>query len=167
MRLSGVSVNQFMRSNVACYHRSGSHKATPTESYSADNRCIRSDGDAFFDPGLYWYPVAGPAARSEVISKNCVWSKEDIVVNVHVLPKTNSILDRNVIAYRHSILDESVISNITVSANDDIFLHMSERPYASAFTDFLGFDQCLLVNKWFRVAHAINASLLDALPHRF
>jgi len=78
-----------------------------------------------------------------------------------MLPKTNAILDRYVIAYRYTILDESVIADITVSANTNVLLHMSERPDASAFADVIGFDQRLLVNKyfWFHIAHNGNASL--------
>jgi hypothetical protein len=74
-----------------------------------------------------------------------------------MLPKTNPILDRYVIAYRYTILDESVIADITVSANTDIFLHMSERPDASALADVIGFDQRLLVDECFHVAHNCKA----------
>ena len=136
-----------MRSNVACDHRSGAHKATPAESNAAHDRCIRSDGHALFDPCFHRNPVAGTASRSEVVSKNRVWSKEDVVADVHVLPNTNPILDRYVIAESYSILDESVIADITVSADADVHLDMSKRPDASAFANRICFDQSLLVDK--------------------
>jgi hypothetical protein len=160
-RLCGVSINQFMRSNVARHHSSGPDEATPAESYSTDYRCIRSDGDALFDPCFYRYPVVGPASRGEVVSENRIWSKEDIVVDVHMLPETDSIFNRYIIAYGYTILDESVIPDITVRANTDVLLDMSERPYARAFADVIRFHQRLFVNKSFAfcVAHNVNASL--------
>jgi hypothetical protein len=57
-----------------------------------------------------------------------------------MLPKTYAIFDRYVISDRYTILDESVIADIAVSANTDVLLHMSERPYASAVADVIGFD---------------------------
>jgi len=67
-----------------------------------------------------------------------------------MLPKTNPIFDRYIIAYRYTILYERVIADITVGANDDVFLDVSERPYASASADIICFHQCLLVNKCYR-----------------
>jgi hypothetical protein len=63
-----------------------------------------------------------------------------VIGNVHMLPDTNTILDRNVVTDRDSCFDKRMVTDIAVSTNCDSSLDVGECPYPSAFANIDCFD---------------------------
>src|ERR1041384_1912092 len=112
----GISVDQFMRTNVVSDDSARADEATLAQSYTANYRCVRADRDSFFNPRFYRYPGRVAAPRSEIISQHRIWTKENVIRNVHMLPHAHAILDRNVVADRNAALDVSVIADVAMRA---------------------------------------------------
>lgn len=129
------------------YDRTRPDETTLAESDTANNRCVRTHRNSFFDPRFHRYPIRIAAARREIVRQNGIWTKKDIIGNVHVLPDADSIFNRYVIADCYSALDESVIADVAVITDTNVFQHVSERPDASTFADSVCFDQRFLVNE--------------------
>ena len=91
-------------------------ETTSTESYTANDSCVRADSDSFFDPRFHRNPIRVAAARSEIVCQHGVWTKKYVIGYVYMLPHTDAILDRHVVADRDSALDKSVIADIAVGA---------------------------------------------------
>ena len=138
------------------YDGASSYETTFAESDAANYRCVRAYGNSFFDPCFDWYPVRVTTARGQIVSENSIWTKKYVVGEVNVLPDTDAVFDRYVVADCDSAFNESVISDVTVRANNRVFQHMSERPYASTFADRICFDQRFFVDegRFFRFAHS-------------
>ena len=92
----------------------GSDQATLAESDAANDRGVSADGYAFFDPCFDGDPVRVAASRCQIVSQDCVWTKEDVVGDVYVLPDANAVFDRDLVADRDSTLDESMITDVAV-----------------------------------------------------
>ncbi len=145
--LRGISVDQFVWTNVVSNYRAGADEATLAQSHAANYRCVRADGDSFFDPCLHRHPVRVAAARSEIVGQHRVWTKKHVIGDMHVLPHADAILDRHVVANRDSALDESMIADIAMRTDADVLQHMSKRPDTRPLANRIRLNQCLLVNE--------------------
>ena len=129
-------------------------EATLAQSHTADDRCVRADRDAFFDPRLHGNPCRVAAARREIVGQHSVWTKKNVIANVYVLPNADAILDRDVVAYRDSALDKSVIADIAMRSDANILQHVGKRPDARTLTNRVRLDQRFLVDESY--CHAKN-----------
>lgn len=127
--------------------RARSDEATLAESDAANYGCIRADSYSFFDPGFNWDPVRVAAARSEIVGKNSVWTKKDVICYVHVLPHADSVFNCDVVADCDSTLDKSVIADVAMGTYADVLQDMSKRPDARAFANRICFDQRFFVDE--------------------
>ena len=103
-----------MWTNVVSYDCTGADQATLAESDAANDRCVGAHCYAFFDPCFDRDPVCVAASRCQVVSQDCIWTKEDVVGDVYVLPNADAVFDGDVVADRDATFDESVIANVAV-----------------------------------------------------
>lgn len=115
-------------------------ETTLAQSHTANDRCVRADRDAFFDPRFHGNPGRIAATRSEIVGQHSVWTKKNVIGNVYVLPHADAILDRDVVANRDSALDKSVIADIAMRPDANILQHVGKRPDARTLTNRISLD---------------------------
>ena len=115
-------------------------EATLAQSHTANDRCVRADCYSFFDPRFHRNPSRVAATRSEIVGQHGVWTKEDVIGNVYMLPHGYAVLDRHVVANRHAALDKSVIADIAMRSYRRVLQHVSERPDARTLADRISLD---------------------------
>ena len=141
-------MDQLKGQNIMRNDSARADQTTLAQADSANNRCVCSDRDAFFNPGVDRNPVGGAATWRQVVCEHCVWSKENVIGHVNVFPETDAIFDRHIVANRDAGFDEGMIADVAVAADNHVLLDVSESPDACAIADVGCFDERLLVDEW-------------------
>src|SRR5574337_175194 len=129
------------------HHRAGTNKGSTTQSNTAEDGGIRPDRDPLLDPGLF-RPVTGFAAPWEaVVCQRNIWTDEDVIGHVDMLPDRDPVLDCHVVAKCGVGFDEHVVSDVTIAPDSHIRHDMRKGPDTCALPNAISLDECLLMHE--------------------